>query len=62
MVNIKNYKDMKVVTSREKYVMKCVMKPNFKDKNPISKESFAVEMRKTEISNNKPVYIRQAII
>ena len=60
MESIRNHKDMKLVTSREKYD-KYVMKPNFKDGYPFSKELFAVEMGKTEIKMNKPVYLGQAI-
>ena len=60
MENIRNHKDMKLVTSHKKYA-KYVMKPNFKDGYPFSKELFAVEMGKTEIEMNKPVYLGQAI-
>ena len=59
MENTRNYKDMKLVTSEQKY-LKYVMKPNVKDAHPFSKELFAVEMRKTEITMNKPVYLGQA--
>ena len=45
MENIRNHKDMKLVTSREKYA-KYVMNPNFKDGHPFSKELFTVEMGK----------------
>ena len=63
MDTIRNHKDMKLVTSREKYA-KQVMKPNFKDGYPFSKELLAVEMEvgKTEIKMNKPVYLEQAIL
>ena len=46
--NIRNHKDMKLVTSDKKY-LKYVMKPNFKDGHPFSKYLFAVEIGKTEI-------------
>ena len=52
---------MKLVTSEQKY-QKYVMKPNFKDGHPFSKYLFAVEMGKTEIKMNKPVYLGQAIL
>ena len=58
--NIKNLKDMKLVTSQEKYA-KHVMKPNFKDVYPFLKELLTVEIGKTEIKMNKPVYLKQAI-
>ena len=52
MENIRNHKNMKLVTSEKKY-LKYVMKPNFKDGFPL----FAAEMGKTEIKMNKPVYL-----
>ena len=61
MENIRNHKDMKLVTSDKKY-LKYVMKPNFKDGHPFSKHLFAVEMGKTKIKMNKPVYLGQAIL
>ena len=61
MQNIRNHKDMKLVTSKQKYE-KYVMKPNFKDGRPFSKDLFAVEMGKTEIKMNKPGYRGQAIL
>ena len=38
------------------------MKPNFKDGHPFSKHLFAMEMRKTQIKMDKPVYLGQAIL
>ena len=49
------------MTSQEKYT-KYVIKPNFKDDHPFSKYLFAIEMGKTEIKMNKPVYLGQAIL
>ena len=51
MKNIRKHKDMKLV-----------MKPNFKDGFPFSKELFAVEMGKTEVKMKKPVYLGQVIL
>ena len=61
MENIRNHKNMKLVTNDKKYV-KYVMKPNFKDGYSFSKHLFVVEMGKTEITMNKPVYLGQAIL
>ena len=61
MENIRNHKNMKLVTNDKKY-LKYVMKPNFKDRYPFSKHLFAVEMGITEITMNKPVYLGQAIL
>ena len=38
------------------------MKPNFKNGYPFSKDLFAVEIGKTEIKMNKPVYLGQPIL
>ena len=61
MENIRNHKDMKLVTSDKKY-LKYVMKPNFKDGHPFYAHLFVAEMGKTEITMNKPVYLGQAIL
>ena len=61
MENIRNHKDMKLVTSQEKYAI-SVMNPNFKDEHPFSKVLLAVETEKTEIKINKLVYLGQAIL
>ena len=61
MENIRNHKNMKLVASEQKY-QKYVMKPSFKNGYPFSKDLFAVEMGKTEIKMNKPVYLGQAIL
>ena len=61
MKNIRNHKDIKLVTS-DKIYLKYVMKPNFKDDFPFSKHLFALEMVKTETKMNKPVYLGQAIL
>ena len=50
---------MKLVTSQYANYM---MKPNFKDGYPLSKELFAVEKGKTEIKMNKQLYLGQAIL
>ena len=61
MENIRNHNDMKLMTIEQKY-QKYVMKPNFKDGYLFSRQLFAVEMGKTEIKMNKPVYLGQAIL
>ena len=61
MENIRNQKDMKLLTSNKKY-LKYVMKPNFKDGFPFSKHLYAVDMGKTKITMNKPVCLGQAIL
>ena len=61
MENIRNHRDMKLVTSDKKF-LKYVMKPNFKDCHSLSKHLFAVEMGKREITMNEPVYFRQTML
>ena len=61
MENIRNHKNMKLVTNEKKY-LKYVMKPNFKDSIRFSDHLMGVEMGKTEILFNKPVYLGQAIL
>ena len=61
MENISNHKNMKFVISDKKY-LRYVMKLNFKVGFPFSKHLFALEIGKTEIKMNKPVYLGQAIL
>lgn len=61
MENIRNHRDIKLVTSEKAY-QRYVMKPNFKDAHAVSKNLMGVEMGKTEIKMNKPVYLGQAIL
>ena len=46
MENIRNYKNMKMVTVREKYA-KYMMEANFRDCQPFLEELFAGEMGKS---------------
>ena len=56
MENIRNDKDMKLKTGDKKN-LKYVMKPNSKDGHSFFKHLFDVEMGKTEVQMNKPVYL-----
>ena len=61
MENIRNHKDMRLVTNEKKY-RKLVMKPNFKGGRKFSENLMGVEMGKSKINMNKPVYLGQAIL
>ena len=61
MENIRNHRDMKLATIEQKY-KKYVMKPNFKDSVRFSEHLIGVEMGKTEITMNKPIYLGAAIL
>jgi hypothetical protein len=61
MENIRNHKDVKLVTNEKKY-LKYVMKPNFKSSICFSENLMGMEMGKTKVVMNKPVYLGQAIL
>ena len=61
MENIRNHKDIKLMTSRERY-QKYVIKPKFKDGYLFSKELFAAEIEETEIEMNNLVHLVQVIL
>ena len=61
MENARNHRDIKLVTTnvqRRKYVSE----PNYMTSKCFSEDLMAIEMRKTEILINKPVYHGQAIL
>ena len=61
MENIRNHKNIKLVASEKKY-KKYVMKPNFEDSRAFTKYLLAMEMGKTEIKMDRPVYLGQIIL
>ncbi|XP_057290807.1 uncharacterized protein LOC130613487 [Hydractinia symbiolongicarpus] len=61
MENIRNHCNIQLVTKEKKYT-KLVRKPNFKGVNRFSKHLLGVEMGKTKVKMNKPVYVGQAIL
>lgn len=61
MENIRNHRNIKLVTNEAAYT-KFVMKPNFRGGNYFSENLMGVEMGRTGIKMNKPVYIGQAIL
>ena len=61
MENIRSHKGISIVTCGEINTI-YVMKSNFEDAYPFSKELFVVEIGKTEIKVNNPVYLGQAIL
>ena len=58
--NIMKHNNVKQVKSRE--LLKDLVKPNFDDGHALSKELFAVEMDKTKIKMEKPVYLGLAAL
>ena len=60
MENIKKYRNIKLVTTEEKY-LHMVMKPNFKCGVLFGENLIDCEMGKIKVVMNKPVYLSQAI-
>ena len=61
MENVRNHKNIKLVNSYEK-LNKYASEPNLINVKCFSEDLLAVEMRKTEVVMNKPVYLGQAIL
>ena len=61
MENIRKHKNFKLVTNEKQY-SKYVMKPNFKSAIRFTENLVGIEMGKTEIVMNKPIYVGQAIL
>ena len=61
MENIREHKDFKLVNSI-KGLNKYAREPNMKNIKYFSDSLLAIEMKKTEITMNKPVYLGQAIL
>ena len=61
MENVRNHRDIKLVTTDERR-NKLVSEPNYHKTKYFSENLLAIEMRKTKIKMNKPVYLGQAIL
>ena len=61
MENIRKHRNMKLVTTEEKY-LRTVMKPNFKSGVLFGENLMGCEMGKIKVVMNKPVYLGQAIL
>ena len=59
--NVRNHRDIKIVTTN-KQRNKYASEPNYHTTKRISKNLLIMEMKKTEIKMNKPVYLGQAIL
>ena len=56
MENIRNHRDIKLVTTDKKR-SKLVSEPNYHTINLISEDLSTIEMKKTKIKMNKPIYL-----
>ena len=61
MENIKKHRNIKLVTTEEKY-LSTVMKPNFKSGVLFGENLMGCEMGKIKVVMNKPVFLSQAIL
>ena len=61
MENVRNHRDIKLVTTNTKRT-KYVSEPNFMSSKCFSEDLIQIEMRKTKVPMNKPVYLGQAIL
>ena len=59
--NVRNHRDIKIVTNN-KQRSKYASEPNYHTSKRISKNIMIMEMKKTEVKMNKPVYLGQAIL
>ena len=61
MENVRNHRDIKLVATNERR-NKLVSEPNYHTTKNFSENFLAIEMRKTKVMMNKPVYLGQAIL
>ena len=61
MENVTNHRDIKIVTTDKRRSI-LPSEPNYHSTKYISKDLLIMEMKKTEIKLNKPVYLGQAIL
>ena len=59
--NVRNHRDIKIVTTN-KQRNKYASEPNYHTTKRISKNLLIMEMKKTEVKMNKPIYLGQAIL
>ena len=61
MENVRKHRDIKLVTTEEKR-SKLVSEPNYHTTKHFSKNLLAIEMKKTKVIVNKPVYLDMSIL
>ena len=61
MENVRNHRDIKLVTS-EKRRKRLVSEPNYHSCKKFSDHLMAIEMKKTRIKMNKPLYLGMSIL
>ena len=61
MENVRKHKDIKLVTT-DRNRSKLVSEPNYHTINLISEDSSIIEMKKTKVKMNKPIYLGLSIL
>ena len=61
MENMRKHRDIKLVTT-DKKINKLVSKPNYHTINLISEDLSIIEMKKTKVKMNKPIYLGLSIL
>ena len=61
MENLRKYRDIKLVTTDEKR-SKLISEPNYHTTKRFSENLLAIEMKKTKVKMNKPVYLGMSIL
>ena len=61
MENVRNHRDIKILTTN-KQRNKLASEPNYHKTKYISKNLLIMKMKKTEVIMNKPIYLGQAIL
>ena len=61
MENVRNHRDIKLFTTDNRR-NKLASEPNCQSTKYISKDLLVMEMRKTEVTMNKPIYLGQEIL
>ena len=61
MENVRNHRDIKLVTTDKRRSI-LASEPNYHSTKYISKDLLIMEMKKTEVKMNKPMYLGQAVL
>ena len=61
MENVKKHRDIKLVTTNGKG-KQVVSEPNYHTCKRFSEHLMAIEMKKTKVFINKPIYVGQAVL
>ena len=61
MENVRNQRDIKLVVTNARR-RKLVSEPNYHTRKHFTEDLMAIEMKKTKVIMNKPIYLGQAIL